>query len=375
MCRHVRIPAACLQRLRFSTSDSVNQSRVVGDRTDKWRTIPESKDVKMQMVIGEKRRVTLPAALKAIATPALTIAAVAMMATAAIKLTNKTGSFGVFCSPTFLLATIIAIVYRAVNPIGWNLVLGGLGYPTNKIDSIRIWLIAESRRWLPGGIWGYASRATRSAELGVPVGVASASMLIELMITVAAAMLLTMIGVIFHYNDLAETLQRMILEKIDIRILAAASAVGVVILSVMVFATRRKVIVRLADLIDRFKLLADVNINTAKIGSALGYMILMAMLNGLIGLALLPMVDGMASVPALAMMAATAAAWIIGFFAFFSPGGLFVREAALATLLLPWIPYETGITMAIFSRIAQMVAEASCMLPMIWQGCRGSRKM
>ena len=57
------------------------------------------------------------------------------------------------------------------------------------------------------------------------------------------------------------------------------------------------------------------------------------------------------------MIAATALAWLIGFFAFFSPGGILVREAALAMLLLPWMPYEVGFSLAILSRFAQLIAE------------------
>jgi len=92
----------------------------------------------------------------------------------------------------------------------------------------------------------------------------------------------------------------------------------------------------------------------------------MAILNGCVNLMLLPLVDDASTVPALVMVAATASAWIVGLLAFFSPGGLLVREAALAALLLPWISYEAGITLAVLSRIAQLLAEVVCMAPVFW---------
>ena len=324
----------------------------------------------MPTVATEKRLSKSITLLKAVATPIMTIAAVAIMVAAAIKLTNSARISGAFCSPTFVLATLIAIAYRAVNPIGWNLVLGGLGYQTNLIGSIRVWLLAESRRWLPGGIWGYASRATQAGELGVPVTVASASMLIELLITMAAAAIVSLIGVAFHYNDLADTIHRMVLDNSNIHLGIPAVGGLVLILAALVFATHRSLIRKISNLTEKFKLLSGVKFDWSRIGAALGYMTLMAVVNGTIGVCLLPIIDSTASVPVAAMIAATATAWIIGFLAFFSPGGVFVREAALATLLLPWIPYETGIAMAVLSRIAQLAAELICMLPIVLPGRR-----
>ena len=324
----------------------------------------------MPTVAAEKKLSKSIVMLKAVATPLMTITAVVIMVGAAIKLTNSARISGAFCSLTFVFATLISVVYRAVNPIGWNLVLGGLGYRTNVIGSTRVWLLAESRRWLPGGIWGYASRATQAGELGVPVSVASASMLIELLITMAAAVIVSLVGVAFHYEDLADTIQRMVVEKSNIRFGTPAVVALIVILAALVFATHRTLIRKLANLAEKFKLLADVKVDWSRIGAALGYMTLMAVVNGTIGVCLLPIIDSSASVPVAAMIAATATAWIIGFLAFFSPGGVFVREAALATLLLPWIPYETGIAMAVLSRIAQLAAELICMLPIVLPGRR-----
>ena len=37
-----------------------------------------------------------------------------------------------------------------------------------------------------------------------------------------------------------------------------------------------------------------------------------------------------------------------------------MREATLAALLLPWLAYEAGITLAVLSRVAQLMAEVVC---------------
>jgi len=304
------------------------------------------------------------AMLKSVVTPVMTVVAVAMMIATAIKLTNSTRISGVIFSSTFLFATLLAIFYRAVNPIGWTLVLAGMGYRTPTMGSIRVWLLAESRRWLPGGIWGYASRATQAGQLGVPVSVASASMLIELLITMAAAVLISGVGLLFHHGELTESILKPVVEMLNGRLTGVAVG-AFFVCGVIGFAMRRTLHRKLAILLERFKLLAAVRFDWKILSAALGYMVLMAMINGAIGVCLLPMLETSASVPFAAMIAATASAWIIGFLAVFSPGGLFVREAALATLLLPWIPYETGISLAVLSRIAQLAAEMFCMIPIL----------
>jgi len=95
----------------------------------------------------------------------------------------------------------------------------------------------------------------------------------------------------------------------------------------------------------------------------------MAALNGAVNSVLLNAVS-FENVPVIAMIAATATAWIIGFFAFFSPGGILIREAALAALLLPWLPYETGFALAILSRFAQLIAEVVGMGVAAWKSPR-----
>ena len=280
-------------------------------------------------------------------------------------------------TPAFALAALVAIAYRIINPYGWTLVLAGLGYRTSALACIRIWLLAESRRWLPGGVWGYASRAVQAEKLGVPVSVASASMLIELLVTMAAAVVVSLLGLCLHYEQLSGTLAELVsvqggeftgvLERCGVGngYLPALVAVVTLAFAAVVYSTREMLYRKLHQFAARFQLLRGVSLQRPILLTALSYMTVMAAFNGCVNLNLLPIVDESGSVPMLVMIAATATAWIAGFLAFFSPGGILVREAALAALLLPWLPYEAGITLAVLSRLAQLLAEVMCMLPVL----------
>lgn len=282
------------------------------------------------------------------------------IALAAHKLTTAYNIAGSLCTLSFAIAAVVAIVYRLVNPVGWTLVLAGLGYPTSTVDSVRIWLLSESNRWLPGGIWGYATRAVQAKRMGVPINVASGSMLVELLITLSAAIVVSLLGLLFHFERFSSTFHELFSKRMDG---VASWVVAICMLAVcfgLVFVTRRKFSKKLDGLVKRFQLLNSVHFRWRPLVSAMGYMVLMAGLNGCVNLSLLPAVGVEDSVPVLVMIAATATAWIVGFLAFFSPGGILVREATLAALLLPWLPYEAGITLAVLSRVAQLMAEVVC---------------
>lgn len=282
------------------------------------------------------------------------------IALAAHKLTTAYNIAGSLCTSSFAIAAVVAIVYRLVNPFGWTLVLAGLGYPTSTAGSVRIWLLSESNRWLPGGVWGYATRAVQAKRLGVPINVASGSMLIELLFTLSAAIVVSLVGLLFHYERLSSTFYELYSKRIDGNAPWVVATCMLAVCFGLVFGTRRKFYKKLDGLAARFRLLNSVHFSWRPLVSAVGYMVLMAGLNGFVNLSLLPAVRVDVSVPVLVMIAATATAWIVGFLAFFSPGGILVREATLAALLMPWLSYEAGITLAVLSRVAQLTAEVVC---------------
>jgi hypothetical protein len=298
--------------------------------------------------------------LKTIGKWFVAIAIGSSIALAAYKLPTAYSIVGSLCTLSFAIAAVVAIVYRLVNPFGWTLVLAALGYPTSTVGSVRIWLLSESNRWLPGGVWGYATRAVQAKRLGVPINVASGSMLVELLVTLFAAIVVSLLGLLFHYERFASTFYELISKRIDGTVSWVVATCILAVCSGLAFVTWGKFSRKLDGLVARFQLLNSVHFRWRMLVSAVGYMVLMAGLNGCVNLSLLPVVGSADSVPVLVMTAATATAWIVGFLAFFSPGGILVREATLAALLIPWLPYEAGITLAVLSRVAQLMAEVVC---------------
>ena len=285
-------------------------------------------------------------------TTILTLCALAMIFHAGQKLFLDCEYLPAFDSPWFAAAIVLACVYRIINAYGWALVLRAMKQPVDGTMAIKIWLRAESRRWLPGGVWGYASRAVQAQELKVSPSVASASMLVELLLTMVAALIVAVPAVLIYQAEFLTSLNQYLL--------SATSALPVILVAVVCVALaavfHRKIVRKFQSLSNRFQDLRGLSISVRGTATALLFFILMGILNGGVTVLLLWSLP-VETVPPTVLIAATSWAWVVGFLAIFSPGGLFVREGIFALCLAVWLPYGTGITLAILARLLQMFAE------------------
>ena len=285
-------------------------------------------------------------------TTVLTLVVVVMIFQAGQKLFSDCELLPAFDSPWFVAAIVLACAYRVINAYGWALVLRAMKQPVDGTHAVKIWLRAESRRWLPGGVWGYASRAVQAQELKVSPSVASASMLIELLLTMGAALIVAVPAAVIYREELLASMNQYLPSATNMWP-AAVFAVACVSIAV---AFRRKIGRKLRSLCDRFQALRGLSISATGAATSLSFFVLMGIMNGGVTVLLLWSLP-VNSVPPTVLIAATSGAWVVGFLAIFSPGGLFVREGIFALCLVAWLPYGTGITLAILARLLQMFAE------------------
>ena len=285
-------------------------------------------------------------------TVALTLVVLVMILHAGQKLFSDCEFLPTFDSPWFVAAILLACVYRITNAYGWALALRAMKQPVDGTRAIKIWLRAESRRWLPGGVWGYTSRAVQAQELGVSPSVASASMLIELLLTMVAAVIVAAPAALIYRAEFLVAINQHLPSATNVW--PAIVVAAIVALLGVVF--RREIARKLASLSNRFHALRGLSISVSGTATALLFFVLMGVINGGVTVLLLWSLP-VETAPPSVLIAATSWAWIVGFLAVFSPGGLFVREGIFALCLVAWLPYGTGITLAILARLLQMFAE------------------
>jgi len=275
-----------------------------------------------------------------------------------------------------LLALGICIVYRIANSTGWVFVLRSLNFPMPLARGARIWIMAETMRWLPGSVWGFCSRVYQAGKAGAPSAVAAASLPLELLLTIAAWALTAVVavcasGLAFDWFALASP-----------RAIALAAGALLTLAGAAAFALfrlpRQRLPKKIAGLLEQIQSLARTRPRPAPLAFTLALYTVLCALNGLAFFCVLrSLTDAPLSVPA--AIAANACGWLAGFFAVGVPGGIGVREASSAMILSAVVPVETVVAGAVLWRLVLLADELCCLgvllAPSAWKRMsEGSRR-
>jgi hypothetical protein len=204
----------------------------------------------------------------------------------------------------------------------------------------------------------------------VPAATAAASVLLELLLTVAAWVLVALSG----WDAFRDPTRRLAS--------AASPPAPVVGFGVLTMAAVLvgwawagrwpRVAGRLGGLRDQFHALRRRRPDHRILGLSIFYYGSMCVFNGIVFETVLLATPAGARCPVRAAIAANALAWLAGFFAFMAPGGLVVREGCLATLLTAWIPVDQAVVVALAWRSLQIAAEVLCVVCIFAWGVLGA---
>jgi len=252
-----------------------------------------------------------------------------------------------------LIALAVAglVIYQWLNAGTWSAVFAGLGRNVPFGATVRVWIESESMKWLPGGIWGYGSRVVNARKLGVELPVASAALAAELSLTVLAWaftalwILPTAIG-----HDLATRVMAWVAASGFLPWLGACIAAAATVLIPGVRAALLRVLARFVPQGEGLKW------QPRSLVRALVSYLALCLANGTLLWLVTCAIPGM-DVPWATAIGVGGVAWLAGFFAIGVPGGIGVREAALAGLLVWHGPMEAAIAAAVMFRATQVVAE------------------
>jgi len=251
----------------------------------------------------------------------------------------------------------LCLVSRVINAYGWSLSVRALGQRIGGGAGIRIWLLSESCRWIPGSVWGVGSRAVLAVRHGVAPAIAGASVVLEVLLSVAGWVLVALSGWFFLPGlDVLRMTPRMTLATGGIGLLAIFG----VPLGWAWLARDSGGQALFAKFRGRAEMLSRVRPDGFALTVALAFSTAMVLLNGLVFAAVLAAMPGGSACPITAAVAANAIAWLAGFFAIFAPGGLIVREGCLAALLTAWIPLPQAVVTTLVWRAVQIISEICC---------------
>lgn len=261
--------------------------------------------------------------------------------------------------PYVLSAFGMCLGYRVLNSFCWYGVLRSLGEHPALLATSRVWLVSEATRWLPGSVWNLISRAGMAREIGITRLKASASITLELVLTIIAWSLTASL-LLLHGAPVLECLP-----SLDPIVAVVAISFGALLISVALKHGHRFIPGALKEKFKRFKSgLVAIQSMRPDLKTSLrvtGYYTALCFVQGLALWVLFFACDPSGVPPVTAVIGANALAWIIGFLAIFSPGGLVVREGVLVVMLAAWAPPAQVAAIALAWRVVQISSELVCL--------------
>jgi hypothetical protein len=261
-------------------------------------------------------------------------------------------------------AFALCLGYWFFNAGVWTWILESLGYSLPYLVGVRAWLTSESLRWLPGGVWKFASRVVAAQNLGIPLAIASLSLPVELAAAVVSWVIVALGGI------LLSGLGGRFLAAYANWILPIAGAAGC---GLLIVCLAWPILSRWKWIRARLEQLGKILKAKPNFRALLKAEMLYIFLNIFHGLGLWLMLAGMGyghTVSPAAAVGANAVGWLVGFFAMVIPGGMGVRETATAFLLSPVMPWQEAALAAVLWRVLQIAAELVSLAPWLFFGSK-----
>jgi hypothetical protein len=250
----------------------------------------------------------------------------------------------------FVLALAVLVFGQVVRAQFSHASHAALGYPVERGRAFRCWVFSQMGKYIPGGIWLFASRTVFYQQNGMPTLVASGVVVWETLSILATGIVIVLVSLpalpVFKWG-----------------MIASIGAAGLLIVA----AVGLWQMPRFWEWLDRLRIpgaslmLRFVKETDNKRTGLLQRHLILAVVSWVIigsGFYLLtlsfPPLRGLSWPSANAIFIAS---WVIGFLVLIAPGGIGSREAALMAFLLPLISPSEALAFAVVARIWWTLAE------------------
>lgn len=274
-------------------------------------------------------------------------------------------------SAHIILASVIFAATTFFSVLGWRAILVQLGQPKSIIMVAHAFCLTQIAKYVPGNVAHHAGRvAMGKSSLGIPAGLTIVSILQESALACLAALL---VGTFFMWT--AATLGYGSVHLITLgefrieftAVLALVITAGLAALVVVNLWRKHSAApyARIAGWLFR------ITPSWPAVGSALPSYAAIYVINGIALWVVAVSVLRVEYSDFLLLTSAYSLSWMIGFLLPGAPGGLGVREAALAILLNGLYPDDAVFSILVLSRVSSIFAD----LLILFYGLYLSRKM
>ncbi len=237
-----------------------------------------------------------------------------------------------------ILTMIIALPIYFFNVLTWHLITKTVGIKIAFKKNLRLWLISNAARFLPGGFWQYPSRIYLLGQHGVSKVEATTAVLLEAIFNLATGALIIMIFFLSTPSII----------PVD-KLIWMLAILAMIPLFIYIFGK--------LEVSKKFKILKSLKISL-RVVPFLFLTIFMQYFFA--GLTLLILANSIANLPMTFLfifIGIFTTSWILGYLTVFAPSGLGVQEASIATLLSSYIPFGIAGIIAIIFRVVLLLVE------------------
>jgi uncharacterized membrane protein YbhN (UPF0104 family) len=245
------------------------------------------------------------------------------------------------------MALLLLLGAFALLPLLSRESLASLGHSLGYRSMFRAYFASQLLKYLPGGFWVVPGRVVVLQPLGVDPISSSVGVVVESLILLFAG------ATVFLPYGLLITGGRALFASIGVL------SIGMATLGVVRSSLFHRILERVSPALAQQRIASGFTVRPLLKMTLIGIAFWL-----LAGSGLYFLTAGVEEIPLKMWVVATAAfsmAWVTGFLAFLTPGGLGVREATLIWLLTPFLPRPTAVLVALLARLWWTLAEALTM--------------
>lgn len=251
-----------------------------------------------------------------------------------------------------ILALLIVWSSYAVLVEGWRRVVLSMQQRLGYLDAVRITMVSNLGKYLPGKVWAIAGAALLAERAGVQPAAAVAAAFILQALSLASGLLL----VAFLAPEAMQSLGTG--SRVTLIVIALLALGGLVVFAVP----------SLLGMVRRWLPKSIAGIEPVAVGPLLLGLGANAVGWSAYGLAFLCMIRGLTPGVELSWGQATAVfttSYLVGLIAAFSPGGIGTRELTFTVLLTPMVGAKVATALAIATRLLLTITELGAALPFL----------
>lgn len=239
------------------------------------------------------------------------------------------------------LALAACIVALLVNAQSWRAVMRSIGLTAGMRDSLRVFLLSQVGKYVPGAVWPVLAQAEFARDHGLSRARAMTGSIVAMVVGVVTSAVVGSLGLVFSVpGALAQYWW----------VLVVAGALACLLLPPVLAR-----VVRLAFRVTR-RTEEPARIGTGPLLASAGWSLAMWVLLG--AQAWLLIHRAAPSADLLLATGAFAFAWLVGFLVIVAPAGVGAREAALVLALATVTSPAEALSLAVVSRVLMTVADA-----------------